>query len=114
MFWKKKAPPKDGPVIEVNNLDRTFGSGDSALRVLRGLNLSVSRGSLIALYGPSGSGKTTLLNLIGALDKPTGGSILFNGQDITRMREAARSRLRRMQIGFIFQTDVLIPTYTAV
>jgi putative ABC transport system ATP-binding protein len=99
--------------VSVEGLERTFGSGESAVRVLRGLDLEVEKGQLIALYGPSGSGKTTLLNLIGALDRPTAGTIIVGGKDVTRMGDGARAKLRRTQIGFIFQTDVLIPTYTA-
>jgi ABC-type lipoprotein export system ATPase subunit len=100
-------------MISVRSVERTFGSGEMAVRVLRGLDLDVAPGQLVALYGPSGSGKTTLLNLIGALDRPTGGSILFDGKDITRLGDGARARLRRRQIGFIFQSYALIPTYTA-
>jgi putative ABC transport system ATP-binding protein len=99
--------------VSVQGVERTFGSGENAVRVLRGLNLEVEKGQLIALYGPSGSGKTTLLNLIGALDRPTGGTILVGGKDVTKMGDRARAKFRRTQIGFIFQTDVLIPTYTA-
>jgi ABC-type lipoprotein export system ATPase subunit len=101
-------------MISVRSVERTFGSGEMAVRVLRGLDLDVAAGQLVALYGPSGSGKTTLLNLIGALDRPTGGSILFDGKDIAKMRDGGRARLRRQQIGFIFQSYALIPTYTAV
>ncbi len=99
--------------VVIQGLERTFGEGDNAARVLRGLDLSVRHGELVALYGPSGSGKTTLLNLIGALDRPNAGSILVNGKDIVKMGDGARARLRRTQIGFIFQTDVLLPTYSA-
>ncbi len=99
-------------VVDVQGVERTFGNGDNAVRVLRGVDLSVSRGALVALYGPSGSGKTTLLNLIGALDLPTAGSIMVEGKNIVKMSEGGRARLRRSRIGFIFQTDVLIPTYT--
>jgi ABC-type lipoprotein export system ATPase subunit len=69
--------------------------------------------SLVALYGPSGSGKTTLLNLIGTLDTPTSGQIQLNGQAVTRLNSDARARLRRQQLGFIFQTGTLLPTYSA-
>jgi len=113
MFRRRKP---DGPpplAVDVQKLERTYGSGENAVRVLRGLNLQVEHGKLIALYGPSGSGKTTLLNLIGALDRPTRGTIQVNGKDIVRMRDGQRSRFRRLQIGFIFQNYALIPTYTA-
>ncbi len=100
-------------VVATQGVERTFGNGENAVRVLRGVDLTVNGGELVALYGPSGSGKTTLLNLIGALDRPTAGSISIGGKDILRMGDGARAKVRRTQIGFIFQTDVLIPTYTA-
>src|SRR5438270_13924652 len=100
--------------VECIKVERTYGSGDAAARVLRGLDLNVERGKLVALYGPSGSGKTTLLNLIGALDRPNAGTITVAGKDILRMGEGARARFRRTQIGFIFQSYALIPTYSAL
>jgi ABC-type lipoprotein export system ATPase subunit len=103
----------NGIAVEVQNVERTYGQGENAAHVLRGANLKVCPGELVALYGPSGSGKTTLLNLIGALDKPSMGQILFNGKDIVRLSERARAVLRRTQIGFIFQSSALLPTYTA-
>lgn len=101
------------PLIKVEALERSFGSGDKTVRVLRGLDLTVRPGELIGLYGPSGSGKTTLLNLIGALDRPNAGLIEINGKNIVRLRDDARTKLRRRQIGFIFQSATLLATYTA-
>jgi ABC-type lipoprotein export system ATPase subunit len=100
--------------VQTFGVECQFGSGESAVRVLRGVDLTVYAGQLIALYGPSGSGKTTLLNLIGALDYPTTGRIEVGGQEITNLNERQRARLRRRQIGFIFQNSTLIPTYTAM
>ena len=100
--------------VLVEGVERSFGEGERAVRVLRGLDLCVQAGERIALYGPSGSGKTTLLNLIGALDRPNGGSIQVLGQDIVRMRDGKRAKLRRRRIGFIFQSYTLVPTYTAL
>ena len=74
-------------LIQVDALERSFGTGDKAVHVLRGIDLTVHTGELVALYGPSGSGKTTLLNLIGALDQPTGGAITIADQPITKMSE---------------------------
>lgn len=96
--------------IRVQNLERHFG----AVQVLRGVNLEVSMGQLVALYGPSGSGKTTLLNLIGALDTPTAGALEVLGKDIVGLSERKRAALRRMEIGFIFQSSTLLPTYSAL
>src|SRR5258708_32455437 len=99
--------------VECIKVERTYGSGDTAARVLRGLDLAVEPGKLVALYGPSGSGKTTLLNLIGALDSPTSGAISVLGKDIVHMSEGGRANLRRNQIGFVFQSYALLPTYSA-
>lgn len=99
--------------VRCADVHRSYGSGETQVRVLRGLNVEIARGSLVALYGPSGSGKTTLLNLIGALDTPTAGSIQVLGQDISRMNESARARLRREKLGFVFQSYALLPTHTA-
>jgi putative ABC transport system ATP-binding protein len=99
--------------VVIKGLVRTYGEGDNAVRVLRGLDLTAHRGELVALYGPSGSGKTTLLNLVGALDRPDAGSIVIDDKDIVTLSEGARADLRRTQIGYVFQSDVLIPTYTA-
>lgn len=107
-------PPINEVSVLVENVERSFGQGETVVRVLRGIDLCVRAGEIIALYGPSGSGKTTLLNLIGALDKPNSGRIEVVGTDITRLSERARSRLRRRQIGFIFQSYTLVPTYTAM
>jgi len=104
-------PPE---VVRVQDVERTYGAGETAVRVLRGVNLIVHEGQLIALYGPSGSGKTTLLNLIGALDYPTAGTIEVTGQNVTAIGDKARTKFRRSKIGFIFQNYTLLPTYTAL
>lgn len=103
-----------GQEVRVVDVKRSFSTGERAVHVLRGVDLSVKAGEMVGLYGPSGSGKTTLLNLIGALDQPNDGDIFIGDQNITKMREGQRTRLRRMQIGFIFQNYTLIPTYTAM
>jgi putative ABC transport system ATP-binding protein len=99
--------------VMVTGVERSFGEKARRVEVLRGLDLTVNPGELVALYGPSGSGKTTLLNLIGALDRPDAGRIEVLGKDITKMRDRPRAKLRRKQIGFIFQNATLYPTYTA-
>jgi putative ABC transport system ATP-binding protein len=103
----------EGTLVEVKNLKRSFGSGKTQVDVLCGVDLQVEAGELVVLFGPSGSGKTTLLNLIGALDQPNEGSVSIQGQDIIRMSEGKRAKLRRRGFGFIFQTYTLMPTYTA-
>ncbi len=101
------------PIVCVEGVQRSFGTGDSAVHVLRGVDLTVNQGELVALYGPSGSGKTTLLNLIGALDQPTGGGITIGNHHITALSDARRAKFRRQNIAFIFQNYTLMPTYTA-
>jgi putative ABC transport system ATP-binding protein len=100
-------PLYSGTIVQVQN------SGERAVHVLRGIDLDVQAGEVIALFGPSGSGKTTLLNLIGALDTPTQGKIVVGGQEVSRMGEGPRAKVRRKQIGFIFQNYTLMPTYSA-
>ncbi|MEP7284616.1 MAG: ABC transporter ATP-binding protein [Chloroflexota bacterium] len=100
--------------VECIDVSRTYGSGETAVPVLRGLDLTVEEGTLVALYGPSGSGKTTLLNLIGALDLPTEGTVKVLGQDIVHLSESARTKLRRTELGFVFQSYALLPTYSAL
>lgn len=102
------------PVIQAAGLEKRFGNGEKAVHVLRGIDLCVPTGELVALYGPSGSGKTTLLNLLGALDNPSSGAIEVLGEDITDWSEGRRARLRRQKMGFIFQNYTLMPTYTAL
>lgn len=97
-------------MIEVRNLTKSFGS----LQVLRGVNLSVERGEVISIVGPSGAGKTTLLQLIGALDTPDGGSIMFDGRALGAMNGAQLAKFRNAHIGFVFQFHQLLPEFTAI
>jgi ABC-type lipoprotein export system ATPase subunit len=101
-------------VVRVESVTRAFGTGERAVQVLQGVDLSVGSGELVALYGPSGSGKTTLLNLIGGLDSLSTGTVEVGGRNVSAMRSRARAKLRRRYIGFIFQNNTLIPTYTAL
>ncbi|MET1072669.1 MAG: ABC transporter ATP-binding protein [Umezawaea sp.] len=103
-----------GPVIEVRELRKTYGSGDTAVHALRGLNLTVARGEYLAIMGASGSGKSTLLNILGCLDVPTSGSYLLDGIDTAEFDEARLSLLRNRKIGFVFQSFNLIPRTTAL
>ena len=96
--------------VRAHGVERRFGD----LQVLRGVDLEARVGELVALFGPSGSGKTTLINLIGALDRPDAGQIEALGKDILRLSDGRRARLRRTQIGFIFQESTLLPTYSAL
>ena len=100
-------------ILEIKNLTKVYGQGKENLCVLENADLTVPRGAFVVLLGPSGSGKSTLLNLIGMLDKPTSGQILFEGKDITKIKsETKRSALRRKKMGFVFQFDGLLPEFS--
>jgi len=100
-------------VVEIKDLVKTYHQGTIEVPALRGLTLSVRKGEFLAICGPSGSGKTTTLNLVGALDEPTSGTILLEGQDLGKLGRSALSRLRRDRIGFVFQAYNLVPVLTA-
>jgi putative ABC transport system ATP-binding protein len=107
------SPRPDGAVVEAVGLCRDFPSGETVVHALRGVNLSVGAGELLAVRGRSGSGKTTLLNLLGGLDRPTSGRVRLEGRDISTMSEADLVDLRRKRVAFVFQTFGLIPILTA-
>ena len=105
---------EEAPVlVDVRDIERTFGGGRTAAHALRGVSFTVRRGELTALCGRSGSGKTTLLNVIGGLDTPTAGTVTVAGREVTRMSERERMELRRDTIAFIFQSFGLIPMLSA-
>ena len=100
------------PVVEALNVRKTYMLGKVPVEALRGVNFRVEQGDFVSILGPSGSGKSTMLNLIGALDKPTTGTMLIDGVDISRLNDNQLSDLRR-RIGFVFQFFNLIPRLTA-
>lgn len=100
-------------IIEVNQLSKIYGSGDTAVKALDGVSLNIAAGQLVAVMGPSGCGKSTLLHLIGGLDQPTSGTVSIEGRDISRMKDDELTRLRRQKMGFIFQFFNLIPVLNA-
>ncbi|MCX4532109.1 ABC transporter ATP-binding protein [Streptomyces sp. NPDC002596] len=102
-----------GPMVRVEDLHRSYGTGAGAVHALRGVSFDVPRGELVALKGRSGSGKTTLLNLVGGLDSPDRGRITVDGTDLSELGENGLLELRRDRIGFIFQSFGLIPILTA-
>jgi lipoprotein-releasing system ATP-binding protein len=111
-----KPSTKDGrscPLIQARDLAKDYHDGDLTLRVLRGLDFSLTEGEAVAITGQSGSGKSTLLNLLGALDRPTKGAILFNGHDVAAMSGRALNRFRRDSIGLVFQFHHLMPELRA-
>jgi putative ABC transport system ATP-binding protein len=100
-------------VVSVTGVAKIYRQGTIEVHALRGIDLEVERGEFLALTGPSGSGKTTLLNLIGALDRPTRGTIVLEGIELGTLSRSALSRVRRDRIGFVFQAYNLIPVLTA-
>ena len=100
-------------LVQLEGVKKVYGQGDVQVHALRGVDLEIREGEFATVFGPSGSGKTTLLNLIGALDKPTRGTVRFEGASIGEMNRNALALLRRKNIGFIFQDYNLIPVLTA-
>ena len=101
-------------LLEVHDLVKTFGSGETETRVLRGLNLTMDTGELTALLGPSGSGKSTLLTILGTLMQPTSGSHTMLGADLTAAADTDLTEFRNRHIGFVFQFHNLLPDFTAL
>jgi putative ABC transport system ATP-binding protein len=100
-------------VYDLRGVSRTYALGSARVHAVRDVDLALAAGESVAIVGPSGSGKTTLLQLLGALDRPTAGELLFEGRDIARLGDRALSELRLEALGFVFQQFNLIPTLTA-
>jgi putative ABC transport system ATP-binding protein len=98
----------DAAVIQIDDLSKIFQTEDIETHALSGVHMSVERGDFVAIIGPSGSGKTTLLAILGLMDRPTSGRLLWRGEDVSRKQDRELSRLRNEQVGFIFQTFNLI------
>lgn len=99
-------------LLEVKNISKTYGSGETAVKALKNVSFSVPKGEYVAIVGESGSGKSTLLNMIGALDMPASGKVLIDGKDILAMDDRKRTIFWRRNIGFIFQAFNLVPELT--
>ena len=100
-------------LYELRDVSRVYRTGAGDVRALDGVNLTIGAGELLVVEGPSGSGKSTLLQLLGALDRPSSGSLLFDGHDVSRLNDRELTRLRSRDIGFVFQAFNLIPTLSA-
>ncbi|MCX7924074.1 MAG: ABC transporter ATP-binding protein [Clostridia bacterium] len=100
-------------VVKTKNLCKSYGKGDTEVKALKDINISVNQGEFIAVIGPSGSGKSTLLHLLGGVDRPTSGTVLVDGVDVYSQNEKNLAIFRRRKIGFIFQSYNLIPVLTA-
>lgn len=103
----------DSDLIVLRNIAKTYRRGEEAISIFTDLNLTIPSGDFVAMMGPSGSGKTTLLNLLGGLDRPTSGTILFDGAPIEKLSENQLSAWRAANVGFIFQFYNLMPTMSA-
>ncbi len=101
-------------LVRIEGLTKTYLMGDRRLEVLRGIDLDIADGELVALTGPSGAGKSTFLNVIGALDVPTAGEVLFEGEDVFSRDQAGLAAFRNETVGFIFQSHHLLPEFTAL
>lgn len=104
------APP--AAILELRAIEKRYGTDKNPVPVLRGISLRVDAGEYVAIVGPSGSGKSTLLNILGCLDRPSGGSYFLAGDDVARMDDRSLSRVRNTRIGFVFQSFHLIPHLT--
>ncbi len=101
-------------MITVSNLHKSFPMGGRTLTVLKGIDLTIARGELIAVIGASGAGKSTLLHILGLLDRPTSGTVCFERQDLFQLSESAQAEFRNRRIGFVFQFHHLLPEFTAL
>jgi putative ABC transport system ATP-binding protein len=102
-----------GPIIVATGLERTFPMPAGPVTALRDVSLTIATGEYVAITGPSGCGKSTLLHLLGCVDKPTSGSLTFEGRDVAALNEGERSRIRLTRIGFVFQRFFLLPMLSA-
>lgn len=101
-------------IIDIKNLEKTYGSGSSSIRVLRGINLEIAKGEVVSITGPSGTGKSTLLNLIGCLDNFDSGTLSISGTDVSSFEVDELSDFRNRHLGFIFQLHNLLPEFNAL
>jgi len=105
---------EDNFVIVAENINKTYGKGNSIVNALRDVNIEIKKGDYITIIGPSGSGKSTFMNIIGCLDKPTSGSLFIDSVDVSTLSDNRLAKIRREKIGFIFQKYNLLPTLTAL
>ena len=96
-------------MIEINNITKTYGSGDTAFQALKGISFTIKDGEFIAIMGPSGSGKSTLMHILGCLDTPTTGTYFLDGKDVSTLTDEELADIRRLHVGFVFQSFNLLP-----
>lgn len=102
------------PIIHVEQLIKTFGNGAKKVEVLKGIDLTIQQGDRLAIVGASGAGKTTLLHILGTLDRPTSGKVLFEGREVFRLNEKDLAFFRNRTVGFVFQFHHLLPEFNAL
>ena len=102
------------PALELHSIARTYGSGENALQIFKDLSLTIVPGEIVGLIGPSGAGKSSLLHIAGLLEKPTAGEVVIAGQNCNELDDAARTRIRRIGIGFVYQFHHLLPEFSAL
>ncbi len=105
---------EERPFVRALNLYKSFPMGGTKVEALRGVHLEIARGEMVAIVGASGAGKSTLLHIIGTLDRPTSGTVCFDGEDLFRLSEQALAAFRNRRIGFVFQFHHLLPEFTAL
>ncbi|MEL6226063.1 MAG: ABC transporter ATP-binding protein [Pseudomonadota bacterium] len=113
---EKSVPAKTaihGPLLAVDGITKVYDTGEVKVHALRGIDLDIHEGELLVMLGASGSGKSTLLNILGGLDRPTEGDVLFKGESLSQRSDAGLTRYRRRHVGFIFQFYNLVPSLTA-
>jgi len=101
-------------MIEINNITKTYGSGDTAFQALKGISFTIKDGEFIAIMGPSGSGKSTLMHILGCLDTPTTGTYFLDGKDVSTLTDEELAEIRRLHVGFVFQSFNLLPRTTVM
>jgi len=111
---KVKKVYNQSPFLEVKNLNKIYYQGEIEIRALVGINLRIVESEAVAIFGPSGAGKSTLLQILGALDRPTEGEVIFQSRNITTLSDNELARLRNREVGFIFQFHHLLPEFTAL
>src|SRR3954469_16814140 len=104
----------NAPVIQLDNIHKVYDSGAVRVHALRGVSLEIEKGEFVAIMGTSGSGKSTLMNLLGCLDRPTSGTYLLDGMDVSRLSKEERADIRNQKLGFVFQGFNLLRRTTAI
>lgn len=102
------------PALELKNISRVFGAGETRLEIFKDLSLTIVPGEIVGLIGPSGAGKSSLLHIAGLLEKPTAGEVVIAGQQCNHLNDAARTRIRRIGVGFVYQFHHLLPEFSAL